>query len=524
MDIKATHQRMCEEWYSTEKIRKRGVLIPIVVPEQSPTLRQFRNWYDKNHSKYDKYSNRYGKRKAEMNVRALLGNSEERALSVGSLFEIDSTPADIILVAVDRKTILGSPTLYIVKDVFSRLIAGFNITLSHASVIEQMVALENAATNKVEFCMNYGIEIEESEWPCSHLPQMLAGDRGELRAKMSENLVNLKVDVANAPSYRGDLKPYVEQDFRITNKKIREHFANAGAKPPKLIERGEKDPARNAMLTIYEFTQFMIYFTLAYNKKALNKEYLITKEMFEDKVELTPIGVWNWGKGKKLLHVEPRDSLRFNLLPKEGATVTRWGIKWQGMYYASDLGLKQGWFVEEQIEGETEITIRYDPRNVSSIFIRLKDGGLQQCYLTAKYKEYDGLHLEDVKAIMKYKKDQIDLNEKEEKQHQADLFAYSKSIVKNAEKETMDATAGMSYSERQKDKRDTRKAEAKVRGSQNAWTASEHLNLGENKIHKGEVVSFPKKAPDNLLKEQSEAQRLFSEKSKKRRRNHESLE
>jgi hypothetical protein len=525
MSIEDTHTQMLGEWYSPKSERKHGVLVQILEPENSPTLRQFRYWYTNKYSKYDRYSNIEGKRKAEMNVRPLVGNAEERALGVGSLFETDSTPADILLVAEDRKKTLGSPTLYLVKDVFSRMIAGFNVTLSNPSAIEQMVALENAATNKVEFCARYNIKIEESEWPCAHLPRMIAGDRGELRAKMSENLVNINVDVANAPSYRGDLKPFVEQDFRITNKTIREVFGNSGAKPPKLIERGDKDPARKATLTIYEFTQFMIYYILAYNNKALNEEYVVTKEMSEDKVELTPIGVWNWGKGKKLLHEQPRDLLRFNLLPKEGATVTRSGVKWQGMRYTSKLAIEKGWFVEKHIDGEKEITISYDPRNVGSIFIRLKNGKLEQCFLTDKYKEYDGLHLEDLKTIRKYKKDEINKNEKKEKQNKVELHALSKNIANNAKKETKNATEGMSHYERNKDKRETRKAEARARGSEDAWTAVKNSDSVETLEQTAEVLEFPTKSQsNNLMEEQSEIQKRFSAKINNRRRNRESLE
>ncbi|MDR7002819.1 Mu transposase C-terminal domain-containing protein [Neobacillus niacini] len=524
MDILETHQHMCEKWYSPGKVREQGVLVPIVKPEKSPTVKQFRTWYKKTYSKYERHSKRRGKRKAEMEVRALLGNAGELATSVGAVFEIDSTPADIILVAEDRKTILGSPTLYMVKDVFSRLIVGFHATWSHASSVEQMVAIENTATNKVEFCRRYGIDIEESDWPCAHLPRMIVGDRGELKAKMSENLVNINVDVANAPSYRGDLKPFIEQHFRLTNMKIRALFSRFGAKPPKLIERGDKDPARNAVLTIFEFTQFMIMFILTYNKSALPKDYVVTKEMFEDKVELTPLGVWNWGRGKKLLHEKPRDLLRYNLLPKEGATVTRSGIKWQGMCYASPRGIKDGWFVEESIDGEKQITISYDPRNVSSIFIRLKDGSLEQCVLTDKFKEYDGLHLEDVKAIMKYKKDQLNQNKREEKQHKAVLNAFSKKLAQNAKNETKTATEGMSTYERQKDKRETRKAEARSKGSEDAWTVPKHTELNTPLESKAEVVPFPKQVQVSEVEGLSEVQKLFSEKLNRRRRNRESVE
>jgi hypothetical protein len=524
MDLTATHHHMCEESYCSGYYRKNGVMVPIVEPEKSPTLRQFTYWYNNEFSFAKKYINRNGRRKAEMDVRPLQGDATERSLGIGYLYEIDSTPADIILVAEDRETIIGTPTLYIIKDIYSRMVAGFHASLSPASTIEQMVALENAATNKVEFCRQYGIEIEESDWPCVNLPQFLVGDRGELKAKWAENLVNIKVDVGNAPSYRGDLKPFVEQHFRLTNKKIRELLYKAGAKPAKQKERGDLDPARNAALTIYEFTQFMIMQIIAFNKSALNEKFFVTREMFEDKVELTPLGVWNWGEEKNLLHIMPRNLLRYNLLPREMATVTRWGIEFKGMCYTHEIGLKDGWFVEQRIEGQKEIEISYDSRNVSSIFIRLKNGKLEQCFLTEKYKEYDGLHIEDVKAIMKYKKEEISKKEREEKQHQAELHAFTKKLAEEAIKKTKDATAEMSFYERQKNKRETKKAEGRSIGSQNAWTAIDPINRDREIVQTAEIISFPKENQSTSINEQSKIQASFGAKNKERRRNRESLE
>ncbi|MEH7125588.1 Mu transposase C-terminal domain-containing protein [Bacillus sp. JJ1773] len=525
MNLTATHQHMCEENYNSGYYRKNGVLVPMIEPKEAPTLRQFLYWYNNEYPFANKYSNRHGKRKAEMDIRPLLGDATERALAVGYLYEIDSTPADIILVAEDRKTIIGTPTLYIVKDVFSRMIVGFHASLSSASTIELMVALENAATSKVEFCRQYEIDIEESEWPSKNLPQFLNGDRGDLKAKWSEKLVSLKVDVDNAPSYRGDLKPFVEQHFRLTNDKIRELFSKVGAKPGKARERGDFDPARNAALTIYEFTQFMIHQIKTFNKSALNKEYFVTREMFEDKVELTPLGVWNWGTRKNVLHQVPRELLRYTLLPKETATVTRWGIEFSKMCYTNEYGLKAGWFEEGHIDGQKHINISYDPRNVSSIFICLRDGKIKQCNLTEKYKEYDGLHIEEVKTIMKYKKETINKKEREEKQHQAELHAFSKKLAKDATKKTKDATADMSFNARQKNKRETRKTEARSIGSQNAWTATDTNNTSEEIKLSTEIISFPIETHiPSTNGEQNKIHHLYKSKNKERRRNHESLE
>ncbi|EKN70393.1 Mu transposase C-terminal domain-containing protein [Schinkia azotoformans] len=524
MDFETTYEHMCEKYYNSGFYRKHGVLVPIQSKEtEKPTLRQFLYWYRKNYTLAERYKKRYGRRKATMDIRALQGNDLDRVKGVGYLFEIDSTPADIHLVSIDRKTILGPPTLYIVKDVFSRMIAGFHVTVSPPSYIEEAVALENAATNKAEFCSKYGLDIDEEEWPCHHLPQFLAGDRAELKSKKAENLVNLKVDVQNAPSYRGDLKPYVEQHFNKTNEEIRQLLSLAGAKQSQPKKRGDSDPERNAALTLYEFTQFMIIQIMTYNKSALPNDYFVTQEMFIDKVELSPIEVWNWGKKKILLHEEPRKAILYNLLPREKGKVTRRGIETNQMCYTSDVGVKQGWFEEKKIDGHENIEICFDPRNVSSIFVRLKNGELIQCYLTAKYKEYEGLHIEDVKAIMKYKKEQLEKKNIEEKQHKAELHAFSRKLAKDAKEETKSATKEMSFYERQKNKRETKKSDGRAIGSQNAFTAIDVPGSNEEPNQMAEIVSFPTKHP-LTNNEISNIQKMFETKNKARRRNNESLE
>lgn len=525
MDLTATYDHMCEKYYMQGYYRKYGEIVPIVEPDKAPTLRQFLYWYHKNYSFKEKYSNRHGKRKAAIEARALQGDSTARAPGVGFLYEIDSTPADIILVTEDRKTIIGSPTLYIVKDVFSRMITGFHASLAPPSWIEQMVALENAVSSKVEFCRKYDIDIEEEDWPCQALPQQIVGDRGELKGKKSEQLVSLKIDVLNAPSYRGGLKPFVEQHFRITNKEIRELLSSVGAKPPKMLERGDFDPARNAALTINEFMQFMIIQIITYNKSALNKKYFVTKEMFEDGVTLTPLGIWNWGTRKRLLHKVSRNEIRYNLLPKDTGVVTRSGIIFMGIGYTSDLALKEGWFEIEQIDGNKKVQLVYDPRNVSSVFIRLKNGNLEQLRLTDKYKDYEDLHLEEVKAILKYKKDQLKEQKIKEKQHKSELHAYSKALAQKAKSETLEATKEMSYLSRHKDKRTIKRAESRAIGSKNAWTEIDSSNIEKKERLVTEVIDFPNSQEyETESDSDNKLNSIFSSKRKEREKNLESME
>ena len=60
------------------------------------------------------------------------------------------------------------------------MICGIYVGLESGSYLGAMMALLNATTDKVEFCKQYGIEIEEKDWPVHHLPESITADRGEL--------------------------------------------------------------------------------------------------------------------------------------------------------------------------------------------------------------------------------------------------------------------------------------------------------------------------------------------------------
>lgn len=156
-----------------------------------------------------------------MSSRSLLKSVSSDVQGVGEYYEIDSTPADGLLLSIDHKTEIGRPHVYFVKDVESRLITGMHVC-KNPSWEEAMVALENASTDKVVFCAQHGIPISEEDWPAKHLPRYIVGDRGEMKSRNSNNLGILNVRIGNPPSYRADLKPYIEQQFRGFCMRIKE--------------------------------------------------------------------------------------------------------------------------------------------------------------------------------------------------------------------------------------------------------------------------------------------------------------
>lgn len=74
---------------------------------------------------------------------------------------MDATQADIYLVSrLDRSQVVGRPYIYLAVDTATQLIAGIYVGLEAG---EQAVirCLTNAAMDKVEFCRQYGIDIQK---------------------------------------------------------------------------------------------------------------------------------------------------------------------------------------------------------------------------------------------------------------------------------------------------------------------------------------------------------------------------
>ncbi|MGR5869222.1 hypothetical protein ACT7C5_24165 [Bacillus pacificus] len=80
----------------------------------------------------------------------------------------------------NREWIIGRPIIYIVMDVFSRIVTGFYVGLEGPSWVGAMMALLCTSMDKVKFCKSYGVDINPEEWPIHHLPEILLADRGRV--------------------------------------------------------------------------------------------------------------------------------------------------------------------------------------------------------------------------------------------------------------------------------------------------------------------------------------------------------
>jgi transposase InsO family protein len=159
------------------------------VPESEfPTIWQMKHFFKREYSQVEKLKKRISKIDYNKDIRPLLATANTQALG-GSRYEIDATIADIYLVSdSDRQNIVGRPIVYMVIDVFSRMVAGFYIGFENPSYVAAMQTLSMAMTDKIKLCQQFGIEIDESDWPVTGIPDAILADRGELLGCQIESL------------------------------------------------------------------------------------------------------------------------------------------------------------------------------------------------------------------------------------------------------------------------------------------------------------------------------------------------
>lgn len=391
--LKEAYQLTLERFFHQGYALIDGVLIPCLPPaSELPTFAQFRYWYSKERDISREKISREGQRRFNLSYRAIRGDSTSMAFGPGSLYQIDATIGDIYLVSsLDRSRIIGRPVIYFVIDVFSRLITGLSVSLEGPSWLGAMLALENATTPKVAFCSEYGIVIEETDWPSHYLPEAILADRGELEGKNADNLVNaLNIRISNTPPYRADWKGIVERNFRLSNDKMIRFLPGAVRQGS---ARGDPDKRLDAVLDLHQFRQLMILCVLDHNKHHWMDWYPMDEFMISQRVDRYPIELWNWGVRNRAGHLRTMDSeiVRLNLLPTASASVTHSGIRFQNLLYTSDLALREQWFVKARIQGTWRIPLAYDPRFLDTIYLRLDDSKrLEPCQLIEAHKTFLG--------------------------------------------------------------------------------------------------------------------------------------
>ena len=372
---------------------------PVLKPlGELPTARQFEYWGKKAFDDVTVLRSRKGERKWAKDHRHLRGYASQGLFGPCHRFEIDATIADIYLVSrFNRSWIIGRPVVYVVVDVFSRMIVGIYVGLEGPSWNGARQALLNAFNDKVAFCTEYGIHIKPGDWPCFHLPQELCADRGEMLGQAAEGIVSgLGIDLVITPPYRPDWKAVVESRFRILNQLTQVHFTPGGV-AERIKERGNRDYRLDATLDLKQFSKIIIASVLHYNQHR-EQPHLLNNHMITEGIASTPLSLWNWGidHGFGKPKIQAESLVKLHLMAKSSGTVQAGGIFFSGMFYVAEDGKDDARYSRARAKGREHIDVWHDCTDSQYIWIRASDMSLKRCILRESDVRYKDHRIEEI--------------------------------------------------------------------------------------------------------------------------------
>ena len=170
---------------------------------------------------------------------------------------IDSTICDIYLID-DVGNLIGRPILTACVDAYSQMCCGFALTWE-GGMTSLRKLMNNVITNKVDYCKQYGILINDEEWDCDQLPGVMVTDRGmEYCSENFEQIAELGVTVVNLPSYRPELKGIIEKFFDLVQGYYKPYLKGKGVIEPDFQQRGAHDYRLDACLTLDDFRKVIL--------------------------------------------------------------------------------------------------------------------------------------------------------------------------------------------------------------------------------------------------------------------------
>ncbi|MGO0309674.1 Mu transposase C-terminal domain-containing protein [Endozoicomonas acroporae] len=387
-----------------------------------PTMRQFRYFYDTNYRKNEVIRQRTPSKIYDKDIRALTSTAAYMNIGPGGRYEIDATIADLYLVSEkDPEKIIGRPVVYVVKDVFSRMVVGLYVGLEAPSWVAAMMAMTNAFLDKVNFCREYGIEIDSSQWPSVGIPASIFADKGELLRRQADVLVNVfDIQLSNSRSYRGDDKGIVERHFNTIQAEFKPYVGGI-VEPVNGKKRLGRRYELDAELTLKAFTEMIIHIVINHNNQHVVKGYDFAEDIPEE-LSAVPVELWNWGIKNRTGRLKPcnADFVKLNLLPSENGTVSEEGIGFKGLNYTCREALSKGWFDRFKQNRPRSVEIAFDPRRTDVVYLRPDDSydNYWICELSDRSRRYQGVSFVTAAGILKQAK-QVGARAKQEEDFQA---------------------------------------------------------------------------------------------------------
>ncbi|MGK0270506.1 MAG: putative transposase [Cocleimonas sp.] len=317
---------------------------------------------------------RYDSRIFNKDIRSLKGSATASVSGPGDKFEIDATPMPIHVVSNhDRSRVLGKPTLYLVVDIHSHLIAGYYIGFYSASYRTATIAILSVVQDKTELLKKYNISPTICEnWPALGLPNALLCDKAELFGLNGNHLVEATgMRIENTASGRSEAKGTVERYLGLIQESL------GGVMPGKSTmavnkKAGAVDGRLTACISLHELEEIVISKILLINNCRIMPGYSREKDMPDD-MPMTAKNIWDWGIANRTgtLSKINEENLKTAILPKDTAKVSPLGVSFKKLYYYSAELEELDWFLRIKNNRSRPVSVEalFDPMIVNQIYV-----------------------------------------------------------------------------------------------------------------------------------------------------------
>jgi len=276
------------------------------------------------------------------------------------VYQIDHTPLDIIVVDSTFRKPIGRPYLTLAIDVYSRMVAGFYISLQAPGYFSVSQCLYNAFLPKDEFLKQQGVD---GEWEIYGIPSKYAVDNGKdlIGLDMQRVCDEFGMVMTRRPVGRPQFGAHVERVLGTINNEIHNL---PGTTFSNIAQKGEYDSVKNATFTLDEITKWLTEFIVnVYHKRVHHGIGMTPKQKYY-------LGIFgddeNPGTGIPPI-VEDKESIRIALLPTFHRTVQKDGITLDGITYYSDV--LRTWINKKDDNGnKLKFKLKRDPLNIQKLY------------------------------------------------------------------------------------------------------------------------------------------------------------
>jgi putative transposase len=293
----------------------------------------------------------------EVRSRRRLVRGSAEAPHALSRVEIDHTLVDTHIVDARDREPLGRPWLTIAMDVCTRVIMGFVLTLEAPSRLSVALCLRHAIYPKEQWLERVGAK---GPWPVYGRPRLIYTDNGGEFRSPSFRMGCKRQHIENGyrpvrtPRFGGSIE-------RLIGTFMRRMRLIPGNTFNEILGKRSPFPAQEAVLTLEDLERWFAHEITAYHHERHRT------------LGMTPLAAWEaaWRTPHGMVvppHPADPHTLFTDLLPHALRAIKPVGIDWHCLRYRSDA-------VAPYVDPDTKRVIRFDPRDISSVWLELPGGG-----------------------------------------------------------------------------------------------------------------------------------------------------